>query len=104
MFEKIRMCFERQAVIFSKHAAMEMLHESFGEIFTQDVYDAVLSGECLREYREDKPLSSCLVFGRTGNQRPVHAVCGYDEERNRAVVITVYEPNPALWINFRERK
>ncbi len=103
MFEKIRDCFKRKAVLFSKHAAKEMEHEPFGEIWTQDIYDAVLSGECLREYHEDKPLPSCLILGMTRNQRPIHAVCGYDEDRDRAVVITVYEPNPALWTNFRER-
>ena len=77
--------------------------EPLGEILTKDVYDAVLRGECIREYGEDKPLPSCLVFGWTGNQRPIHAVCGHDEERDRAVVITVYEPHPSLWRNFRER-
>jgi Domain of unknown function (DUF4258) len=103
MFEKIRECFKRQAVIFSKHAAKEMEHEPLGEIMTQDVYDTVLLGECIREYGDDKPLPSCLIFGTIGNQRPIHAVCGYDAERDRAVVITVYEPHPSLWINFRER-
>jgi hypothetical protein len=103
MFEEIQECFIRQAVIFSKHAAKEMEYEPFGEILTKDVYDAVLFGECIRVYGDDKPLPSCLVFGRAGNQRPIHAVCGYDEERDRAVVITVYEPHPSLWKNFRER-
>ena len=103
IFENICECFKRKAVLFSRHAALEMEHEPFGEIFSQDVYDAVLSGECLREYLDDKPLPSCLILGLARNRRPIHVVCGYDSELDRAVVITVYEPDSELWINFRER-
>jgi len=104
MFEQIKSCFERTAVLFTRHAAFEMEHEELGEISTPEVYEAVLNGEILKEYHEDKPLPSCLILGLTRNRRPIHVVYGYDDDRDQAIVITVYEPLPHLWQEHRERK
>lgn len=43
-------------------------------------------------------------FFQTPAARPSHIVCAYDEEDHMAIVITVYEPDPDLWIEFRRRK
>jgi hypothetical protein len=103
MLDKIQKCFEVKSVLFTKHAAFEMENEDLGEIFTRDVYEAVSSAELLREYPEDTPLPSCLLFGWTRNRRPIHVVCGYDAALSRAIVITVYEPLPSIWREHRER-
>jgi hypothetical protein len=104
MLENIRNCFKREAVLFTRHAAVEMEQEELGEISTAEVYESVLDGECIREYSEDKPLPSCLILGFTRNRRPIHVVCAHDEVSDRAIVITVYEPSATLWANYRERK
>src|SRR5664279_3682423 len=101
MLDSVHDCFRREAVLFTKHASVEMENEEFGRITVSDIYEAVLAGEIVVHYPEDSPLPSCLIFGRTRNGRPIHAVCGYDDEMERAVVITAYEPDPTLWIDFR---
>ena len=44
---------------------------------------------------------SCLIDGKTINGRPIHAQCSYPS-RPLAKIITVYEPDPALWIKYNE--
>jgi hypothetical protein len=43
-------------------------------------------------------------LGWTSTGRPLHFVISYDEEVGLAIVVTVYEPDPQLWIDSRKRK
>ena len=47
---------------------------------------------------------SVLVFGKTVAVRPLHIVCAYSKEEALAIIITVYHPNPDLWIEYRMRR
>ncbi|WKZ15515.1 MAG: DUF4258 domain-containing protein [Candidatus Jettenia caeni] len=69
-----------------------------------EVYFSVLHGEIIENYSNDKPYSSCLIYGQTFSGDPVHSVWAYNEKNQWAVLITVYRPDPNLWINWRERK
>jgi hypothetical protein len=69
-----------------------------------EIYFSVFSGEIIESYPTDKPYPSCLIFGRTFSGNPVHSVWAYNEENQWAVLVTVYRPDPAKWINWRERK
>lgn len=102
--QKIRACFESDSVFYTRHAKLEMEIEELGRIFDHEVYEAVCSGEVIEEYPEDKPYPSILIFGRTALGRPLHIVCAYNEEENQAIVITVYQPDPELWIEYKRRK
>jgi hypothetical protein len=31
------------------------------------------------------------------NDRPIHIVVGKDEEKERCIVVTAYEPDPSIW-------
>ena len=74
-----------------------------GRLFLrQQVYEAILSGEIIEDYPDDVPYPSCLVFGRTRDGRPVHVVCAHVPE-DTAIIITVYEPDPDRWTDFRRR-
>jgi len=83
---------------------IEMETEELGRIFDREVYAAVSKGDVIEEYPDDTPYPSILIIGRTPAARPSHIVCAYDEEDHMAIVITVYEPDPDLWIEFRRRK
>ncbi|HVR96892.1 MAG TPA: DUF4258 domain-containing protein [Thermoanaerobaculia bacterium] len=74
-------------------------HLSFDEVFF-----SVFQGEILEDYRDDKPYPSCLILGFTFSGDPVHSVWAYNEESQWAVLITVYRPDPARWIDWRRRK
>lgn len=70
----------------------------------EEIFFSVFTGEVIKNYPDDKPYPSCLVYGRTFKDEPVHSVWAYNEETRWAVLITVYRPDPARWINWRERR
>jgi hypothetical protein len=71
------------------HAQADRL--SFDEIFM-----TVFQGEIIEEYPSDRPYPSCLIYGKTFGDDPVHSVW--------AVLITVYRPDSKHWINWRTRR
>jgi hypothetical protein len=44
------------------------------------------------------------IYGRTKEDRPLHIVCAYATDSNAAIIITAYQPNPDIWIDFERRK
>jgi len=101
---EIQLCFDRGHVRYSDHAREEMRNDDFGRIYDDDIFEALMSGEIIEEYPDSKPLPACLVFGRNSQGRPIHIVFGYNPEFERTVVITVYHPDPALWVDYRTRQ
>ena len=102
--EKIQRCFGSDSIFYTGHAKFEMKNEEFGRILEREVYEAVCNGEVIEEYPEDKPYPSVLILGRTKAGRILHIVCAYNDEENLAIVVTAYQPNPELWIDYRRRK
>jgi hypothetical protein len=58
--------------------------------------------EVVEDYANDPRGHSMLVLGFTASGNPLHAVCSIHE--NLVIFITVYRPNPRLWIEWRIRK
>lgn len=102
--EDVRTAFEFDRVLFSQHARHEMRDEPLGRIRERDVAEAVATAEQIDDYPDDEPYPSSLFLGWTSAGRPLHWVISYDEEAGLAIVVTVYEPDPRLWIESRERK
>jgi len=67
-----------------------------------EVKEALLNGEIIEDYPEDKRGHSCLVYGKTRMGRDIHVLCGmaYD----MLWIITVYEPDPGEWVNPKTRR
>ncbi len=78
--------------------------DEFGPVLDKEVHQAILTSELIREYPDDTPYPSVLLFGKTSQNRPLHIVCAYDAEEDRAFVITVYQPDMVKWIDFRTRR
>ena len=72
-------------------------------ISVRELIDAIGNGEIIEDYPEDKYGSSCLVLGFTKDERPLHIQCSYPS-RPLLKIITNYEPDSDLWIDFRVRK
>lgn len=104
LLENIQRCFEANLLLYTKHAKFEMENEEFGRVLEHEVYEAIWNGEVIEEYPDDKPYPSVLIFGRTKMKRPLHIVCAYNKEENLAIIITVYHPDPNLWIEYKRRK
>jgi hypothetical protein len=81
-----------------------MREEEFGPITDQELYEAICRGEVIEMYPDDKPYPSVLIFGKTAANRPLHTVCAYDGGSDRAVIVTVYQPDPQRWEDNRRRK
>jgi len=75
MLKKIQECFKSDRAYYSKQARDEMEDEECGEIRDGEVFEAISSGKIIENYPEDEPYPSCLIYGRTTKNRPLHAVC-----------------------------
>ncbi len=84
--------------LITNHAETERRNDSLS---VSQLEQALLDGEILEEYPEDKRGFSCLVCGEVDN-RPVHVVCGRNSE-DWLVVITVYIPMLPKWKSPWER-
>lgn len=104
MIEKIICCFEADKVYYTQHARREMDEEEFGEIHDSEIYEAISQGVIIEEYLEDTPYPSFLIFGWTKAKRPLHIVCAFNKEESMAIIVTVYQPDPERWIEFKRRK
>ena len=104
MIDLIKRCFQWDQVLYSQHARREMLAEPFGRIYEQEVTQAIIIGEMIEEYPQDTPYPSCLILGFTNQGSAIHAVCAHASEIDRAIVITVYQPDPERWVEYRRRK
>ena len=87
-------------VEFSQHATDQSIIRG---ISMQDFRDAMERSEVIEDYPHDKYGPSCLVLGFTLSQRPLHIHCSYPM-RPIIKIITLYEPNPSRWIDFKIRK
>ena len=70
----------------------------------EDIFHAVRHGEIIESYPQDKPYPSCLIYGKDRTDKPVHSAWAYNAQSEHAILITIYRPDPAIWINGRERR
>lgn len=61
----IQRCFSGGKVLYTKHARDEMRTEPFGKIREEEVFEAVMTGEIIERYENDKPYPSVLIYGKT---------------------------------------
>ena len=88
-------------LIFRVHAIARMFERAITE---KEVREALESGETIGHYSDDTPYPSRLVLGWRGG-RPIHVVAADNLQEHEIIVITVYEPDPALWEpDFRRKK
>jgi hypothetical protein len=100
LIDDIRTKFTLNDLDFSQHAVDQSI---LRRISVQECREVVANGEIIEDYPNDKYGPSCLIFGLTGAGRPIHVQCSYPY-RPRLIVITLYEPDPARWIGFKQRK
>ena len=84
---------------FSQHATDQSIVRRIG---VREILEAIEESEVIEDYPDDKYGPSCLILGFTESQRPLHIQCSYPS-RPLVKIITLYEPDPSLWINFRTR-
>lgn len=93
MIDQLRDKIRRGLVEYSLHATRQLIARN---ITPEEVAQSVLAGEVIEDYPQDKYGPSCLLVGRTLNQRVLHVPCMHPS-RPLVKVVTAYEPDPAEW-------
>jgi hypothetical protein len=81
-----------------RHAIQRSIERSIAE---EEVVEILLNGKIIEAYPENKYGPSCLILGRAKNGRPLHVQCSLPPT---IWIITLYEPDPQEWIDWRSRK
>lgn len=100
MIEEIRDKIAAGQFEYSKHAVDQSI---LRHITVQETREAIATAQIIEDYPNDKYVPSCLMLGFTSTQRPLHIQCSYPS-RPLVKIITVYEPDPDLWVDFKVRK
>lgn len=101
LLDDIRDKIARRLYEFSKHAVDQTIVRN---IAVAELEQAIGNrSEVIEDYPDDKYGPSCLMLGFTSAGRPLHVQCSYPA-RPLVKIITVYEPDPELWIDLRIRK
>lgn len=80
-------------VIYSDHAVGQMFKR---DIAISDIRFVIENGEIITVYLYDRPFPSYLILGFV-EKRPIHIVVAKDENLNRCIIITAYEPDMNIW-------
>ena len=83
---------------FSDHAVKRMIRRSIDRM---EVEEAVLTGEIIEEYPDDKYSPSCLIYGVSKAGRHLHVQLSLPPA---VTVITAYDPEASEWIDYRVRR
>ncbi|MDX2136808.1 MAG: DUF4258 domain-containing protein [Chloroflexota bacterium] len=85
--------------LFTTHASKRAAERL---ILSHEIEEAILSGEVIEDYPDDKYSPSCLILGYSQNKRALHIQVSYPPN---VKIITVYEPSPNEWeANLKTRK
>lgn len=100
MLEEIRSKFSLRQYELSKHAVDQSIVRG---ISVAEMEQAIANrSEVIEDDPDDKYGPSCLILGFTNAGRALHLQCSYPR-RPLIKIITLYEPDPGLWTDFRTR-
>ena len=86
----------------TKHATIARLERG---IMISDIERTLLNGEIIEQYPDSDPYPSCLIVGWLASGDPLHIVCSRGEAEPALRIVTVYEPEDALWErDYKTRK
>lgn len=83
------------------HAVEEAVHDGLA---LDDILFTVEFGEIIEDDPHARPYSRCLIYGLTRAGEAVHSVWAYNRESGRAALVTVYRPDPQMWIDGKLRR
>jgi len=84
---------------FSRHAFRRVVERNISE---QEIREAGTNAELIEDYPEDKYSPSALLLGFTAGGRPLHFQVSFAETQ-LTKIITIYEPDPNEWVDYRRR-
>jgi hypothetical protein len=85
---------------FTQHALKRVVERN---IANAEIREAGIRAVIIEDYPADKYGPSCLLLGLTVANRPLHVQVSR-QAGPRLKIITLYEPDPAEWVSFIERR
>lgn len=86
--ETLQAYYNEHKVFMSQHASNRCAQRGISH---QDIRNCVLTGEIIEQYPDDFPWPSCLIFGCTTDNKPLHVIAGDSGEASK--IITAYFPD-----------
>lgn len=84
----------KKKILFTVHA-LDQMNSPERMVSKDEVRDVIIKGEIIGDYPDDPRGHSCLMMGKTSEQRVVHVVCSLKDKY--LAIITAYIPNPEKW-------
>ena len=98
--EKIREHLSTGKYELSAHALKRAVEK---KILFFEIEEAGNNVKIIEDYPDDKYSPSCLILGFTHENRPLHIQVSFADTL-MVRIITLYEPDPEEWIEFRRRR
>jgi hypothetical protein len=98
--EDVRKQLAAGAFEFSRHAFRRVVERNISE---QEIREAGVQAKIIENYPEDKYSPSGLLLGFTAAGRPLHFQVSFAETA-LTKIITIYEPDPSEWLDYRIRR
>ena len=98
--EQIRAKVLRGQFEYSQHAVDQSIRR---RIDVRELREAMSAPELVEDYPSAKYGPSCLLLGFTNAGRPLHIHCSH-ASRELVKIITLYEPSPVNWRDFKLRR
>ena len=99
-FEQIRQQLMNGEFGFSRHAFKRAVERNISD---SEIAQASETAELIEDYPDDKYSPGCLILGFTKGNRPLHIQVSF-ADTPMVRIITLYEPDPEEWIEFRKRR
>lgn len=86
---------DRGKIDWTLHAIQEAFHDGFRQ---DEIERGLPNAEIIEDYpTRGRRLPDCLVLGFTHGGKPFHSVVAIDEDHDRILMVTVYEPGLEAW-------
>ena len=87
-------------IAITKHAK-DRLRER--DISVENIRNAIQTGEIIQQHEHDKPFASCLLLGKTEQNKYIHVAASIDNAI--LYIITAYYPDENKWgIDLKTKK
>ncbi len=98
--EQLKALNKPESIAITEHARIRLYERN---ISIDDIVNGINTGEIIKQYPDDKLLSSCLILGFSVKSEYIHIVVSCDTDF--IYLITAYFPDPDMWENdFKTRK
>lgn len=98
--EQLKILNKLENIVVTEHARIRLYERNISIV---DIINGINTGEIIKQYPDDKPLSSCLILGFSLKLEYIHIVVSCD--LNFIYLITAYFPNSEMWeSDFKTKK